>query len=79
MKGDITIRPSPARDAKLEKIAARHGMTINALFGLIGQQFSNVPPDALYQCLAAITDRVEDLKERKKKKPDSTDKHQQAP
>jgi hypothetical protein len=72
MKGDITIRPASERDARLQKIADRYLTTINQVIGMAAHELSHVSPAHLYQCLAAIRERDEELKQRRAKKPANT-------
>jgi hypothetical protein len=72
MKGDITIRPVPDRDARLQKIATRYGTTVNQIISLTAEAISHAPPSHFYHCLAAIQDRVEELKQRNKRTPRNT-------
>jgi polyhydroxyalkanoate synthesis regulator protein len=76
MKGDISVRPEPTRDAKLQKIADHHKTTVNQLLGMFGQEFSRIHPRHLYQCLAAIGERDEQLRDQERRR---TGKHQNAP
>lgn len=76
MKGDITIRPVKDRDARLERIARHHSMTMNQVIGLAAHQISLVPAALLYQCLSAITERADELRKHRPAKPRTPGEHQ---
>ncbi|MBC7367157.1 MAG: hypothetical protein H7343_10175 [Undibacterium sp.] len=64
-KGDITVRPDTARDARLDRIAEYHGKTKNVIIGEIAHELSRTKPEHYYEVLAAIETANRRLREKR--------------
>lgn len=64
-RGDITVKPDPDRDAKLDKIAAHFGMrSMNAFIGVIAAQVARTPhPRYVFRVLGAMEAEIQRIRE----------------